>query len=334
MPNPEVALVREHFAELINDALADAGSDTRVTHESYAARGIPFEGTQHLGPKANAMERAGQATERGDINREIMEARIAWQAEIEPQITEDVQRSLESRFGDGFDASLARVREAEAVPAFEEQVTQDVRPFENDLHDSAKADFPTQPRGWAERMRQFYDHAIENAVALFQDEGSGGKPQPDAARETTPPDAEAATISARDEALPQSPQEPARRGVMSWVRHLFHRDGSPEPGGDPARPGANAQAPAPDAAEPQAGADTPAAEPSAAAGGTAAPPGATQPAAPVEPPADWTGYAALPDAPPTPERPQWRDYAERQNPPASPQANKPQSPEPDIDLDL
>lgn len=85
--NPEVDRVREKVAELINDALEDAGSDERVDHRSFKARGIAQEPTQHLGPKATAMERAGIETELGDRNRAIVEERLRWQRdEAQPEI--------------------------------------------------------------------------------------------------------------------------------------------------------------------------------------------------------------------------------------------------------
>lgn len=66
----EIAHLRAIACDLINAALAEAGSDERVDHRSFAARGIDAEPTEHLGPAASAMERRGEASERGAINTE------------------------------------------------------------------------------------------------------------------------------------------------------------------------------------------------------------------------------------------------------------------------
>jgi len=69
----EVLHIREYAAELINAALADAGSSERVDHRSFKDRGIEQLPTQHLGVEAAAMERRGRQSDRGDLNREIAE---------------------------------------------------------------------------------------------------------------------------------------------------------------------------------------------------------------------------------------------------------------------
>ena len=66
----EVAKLRELAADIINKSLAAANSDIRVDHRSFKERGIEREPTTHLGPAASEMERRGEQTERGDINRE------------------------------------------------------------------------------------------------------------------------------------------------------------------------------------------------------------------------------------------------------------------------
>jgi hypothetical protein len=112
--NPEVDRVREHIAELINDALESAGSDETVSHLSFKARGIDREPTKHLGPKAAAIERrerdAGDGSDRADINRAIIEERLAWQREeVPPQITAAAERELSARF-DGWQPLLHHVQ--------------------------------------------------------------------------------------------------------------------------------------------------------------------------------------------------------------------------------
>jgi ATP-dependent exoDNAse (exonuclease V) alpha subunit len=70
----EISHIREYAAELINAALADAGSDERIDHRSFKDRGIEQLPTKHLGVEAAAMERRGRHSDRGDLNREIEQA--------------------------------------------------------------------------------------------------------------------------------------------------------------------------------------------------------------------------------------------------------------------
>jgi hypothetical protein len=66
----EVLKLRELAADIINKSLAAANSDIRVDHRSFKERGIEREPTTHLGPAATEIERRGEPSERGDINRE------------------------------------------------------------------------------------------------------------------------------------------------------------------------------------------------------------------------------------------------------------------------
>ena len=61
---------REQWAEYQNRALEKAGFDIRVDHRSYADKGIEREPTTHLGRAASQMERRGERSDRGDINRQ------------------------------------------------------------------------------------------------------------------------------------------------------------------------------------------------------------------------------------------------------------------------
>lgn len=66
----EITKLRELAADIINAHLADANSDIRVDHRSFKNRGLEREPTTHLGPTATEMERRGENSERGDMNRE------------------------------------------------------------------------------------------------------------------------------------------------------------------------------------------------------------------------------------------------------------------------
>ena len=61
---------REAWAQTVNDALEDAGSNTRVDHRSNADRGIDAAPGVHLGPEQWEQEKRGIETERGEQNRE------------------------------------------------------------------------------------------------------------------------------------------------------------------------------------------------------------------------------------------------------------------------
>ena len=55
----------------VNAAYREAGLDLRTDHRSHRDRGLEVEPTQHLGPAAAGMERRGERSERGDLNRDI-----------------------------------------------------------------------------------------------------------------------------------------------------------------------------------------------------------------------------------------------------------------------
>jgi MobA/MobL family len=194
--NPEVDRVRETIADFINDALEDAGSDTRVDHRSFQERGIAWEPTTHLGPAAARRDREGVYTERGEANRRIIDERMAEQEAALPEITAELERDLANRFGDvepqtpdagtqedgtqegrntGAGAPedeaerLARaVRQGQAVPADAmEHATAGMQPVDAD---SGEPPILPEPSGWRERMR----FIAARAVALWHDETSGG----------------------------------------------------------------------------------------------------------------------------------------------------------------
>lgn len=69
----EVESMRQTWAALANRALEKAGHAERIDARSLKAQGIGREPTQHLGPVATAMERRGIKTERGDLNRSLLQ---------------------------------------------------------------------------------------------------------------------------------------------------------------------------------------------------------------------------------------------------------------------
>jgi MobA/MobL family protein len=68
----DIRAVRRQWEAAVNHAYAKAGLDIRVDHRSHKDRDIEDVPTIHLGPKATAMERRGEPSERGDFNRAII----------------------------------------------------------------------------------------------------------------------------------------------------------------------------------------------------------------------------------------------------------------------
>ena len=83
---------REAWADAQNAALAQHGHHARVDHRSLSAQGIDREPQIHMGRAATAMERRGEASDRGDINREIR-ARNAERRESAERIA-DLERQI------------------------------------------------------------------------------------------------------------------------------------------------------------------------------------------------------------------------------------------------
>ena len=67
----ETRQIRAMIARVLNHQLDRIGSNERVTHLSFADRGVTKEPTKHLGNKQNQAELKGKRTEVGDENREI-----------------------------------------------------------------------------------------------------------------------------------------------------------------------------------------------------------------------------------------------------------------------
>jgi len=65
----EVEHVRAAWATLTNQALEQAGHKIQIDHRSLQNQGVDRKPTTHLGPVATAMERRGEPSERGDLNR-------------------------------------------------------------------------------------------------------------------------------------------------------------------------------------------------------------------------------------------------------------------------
>jgi hypothetical protein len=191
--NPNVTYVRKQIAEFINEALEDAGSDTRVDYRSYRERGLDHEPTLHLGPAATALERAGlDGGDRAAINREIIEERLRWQMEQgSPEITPDIERELSQRWDDWQPLQRGADAMAEAPPlerGADASALRQAAPLERGVAEEGGEEAP--PRlvrgapattdeahtGWrrfVDRVRAFGATFQTKAVEFLHDESSG-----------------------------------------------------------------------------------------------------------------------------------------------------------------
>lgn len=135
----EVTNLRELAADIINEHLEAAHSDIRVDHRSFRERGIDREPTTHLGPAASEMERRGEQTERGDLNREAAEVnREAEQKEILLSERDTLDKAIEAEreriSSPPADPEDALERMREAAEPFREAIATDgsVPNIEND----------------------------------------------------------------------------------------------------------------------------------------------------------------------------------------------------------
>ncbi len=81
----EVTELRQLWERLANEALERAGRAERIDSRSLEAQDVEREPTTHLGPSATAMERRGEPSERGEINRQV-EARNAEREAVQAEI--------------------------------------------------------------------------------------------------------------------------------------------------------------------------------------------------------------------------------------------------------
>ncbi|MGE0280196.1 MAG: MobQ family relaxase [Rhizobiaceae bacterium] len=83
----DIKAIRKAWEQDVNRAYEQAGLDVRVDHRSHKDRGIEQEPSQHLGPGATGMERRGEASDRGDINRRIEADNAALRERAQNEIT-------------------------------------------------------------------------------------------------------------------------------------------------------------------------------------------------------------------------------------------------------
>src|SRR5688572_450770 len=77
----EVVTIRERWATLVNEHLAEHGYAARIDHRSLEAQGMEREATYHKGPAVNAIERRGERSPVADRIREDISDRLQRAAE-------------------------------------------------------------------------------------------------------------------------------------------------------------------------------------------------------------------------------------------------------------
>jgi len=175
----EIMHLRERAVEIINAALIEANSDIRVDHRSFKDRGISQEPTTHLGPSAAEMERRGETSDRGDINREAAQANKERREALDQIIADETQR--ESREPDHSEVP------ADARSDGRRRVRDDVQPFKDAIAARGTvADIQFHDGlAWWERSalravqlaRNLGRELGERVADLWQDQTSGMKPE-------------------------------------------------------------------------------------------------------------------------------------------------------------
>lgn len=89
----EVEIMRQTWASLANSALEKAGHTEKIDARSLQAQCVGREPTHHLGPAATAMERRGIQTERGDLNRRLLQGH-SWDEREELAALEKQQKGI------------------------------------------------------------------------------------------------------------------------------------------------------------------------------------------------------------------------------------------------
>lgn len=91
----ELKTFRSAVAGVMNDIAAREKLGVYVEHVSFEKRGLDREATKHLGPTASAMERRGQASDRGEENREIEQRNAAREKAHQDRKIIDIQQARE-----------------------------------------------------------------------------------------------------------------------------------------------------------------------------------------------------------------------------------------------
>lgn len=137
---------RESWAEKVNQELERKNVPQRVDHRSYNEQGIEQIPTQHIGVSANAMEKRGIESQRGNENREIKKAngQIQTIEILEKQTQKEIAFIREDISWNRHHEKIAKIEEMLPKAAGNEKVLLSVQAGLLKLYDKAKLIEPTK----------------------------------------------------------------------------------------------------------------------------------------------------------------------------------------------
>lgn len=137
---------RESWSEKVNQELERKNVPQRVDHRSYKEQGIEQIPTQHIGVSANAMEKRGIESQRGNENREIKKAngQIQTIEILERQTQKEIAFIREDISWNRHHEEIAKIEEMIPKAAGNEKVLLSVQAGLLKLYDKAKLIEPTK----------------------------------------------------------------------------------------------------------------------------------------------------------------------------------------------
>lgn len=137
---------RESWAEKVNQELERKNVPQRVDHRSYNEQGIEQIPTQHIGVSANAMEKRGIESQRGNENREIKKAngQIQTIEILEKQTQKEIAFIREDISWNRHHEEIAKIEEQIPKAAGNKKVLLSVQAGLLKLYDKAKLIEPTK----------------------------------------------------------------------------------------------------------------------------------------------------------------------------------------------
>ena len=137
---------RESWAEKVNQELEKKSLPQRVDHRSFKEQGIEKIPTQHIGVSANAMEKRGIESQRGNENREIKKAngQIQTIEILEKQTQKEIAFIREDISWNRHHEEIAKIEEMLPNAAGNEKVLLSVQAGLLKLYDKAKLIEPTK----------------------------------------------------------------------------------------------------------------------------------------------------------------------------------------------
>lgn len=137
---------RESWAEKVNQELEKKSLPQRIDHRSFKEQGIEKIPTQHIGVSANAMEKRGIESQRGNENREIKKAngQIQTIEILEKQTQKEIAFIREDISWNRHHEEIAKIEEQIPKATGNEKVLLSVQAGLLKLYDKAKLIEPTK----------------------------------------------------------------------------------------------------------------------------------------------------------------------------------------------